>query len=134
MLTLAKVYTIAGGIKATFLTDYVHTVVILVIILTFAFTAYATSSVLGSPGKVYDLLQEAAKAHPVAGNAEGSYLTMRSKEGAVFFVINIVGNFGTVFLDQGSHQTAIAASPVNARPGYVMVRRIHSTIDQICAN
>ena len=28
-------YTIAGGIKATFLTDYVHTVMILVIILIF---------------------------------------------------------------------------------------------------
>jgi hypothetical protein len=41
-------------------------------------------------------LVEAAKRHPVSGNAEGSYLTMRSKEGAVFFVINIVGNFGTV--------------------------------------
>jgi Na+/proline symporter len=73
-----------GGIKATFLTDYVHTVVILVIIFTFAFTAYATNENLGSPGKVFDLLQEAAKRHPVVGNAEGSYLTMRSKEGAVF--------------------------------------------------
>jgi hypothetical protein len=41
-------------------------------------------------------LVEASKRHPVSGNAEGSYLTMQSKEGAVFFVINIVGNFGTV--------------------------------------
>jgi len=61
-------------------------------------TAYSTNENLGSPSKVYDLLVEAAKAHPVAGNAEGSYLTMRSKEGAIFFVINIVGNFGTVFV------------------------------------
>lgn len=94
-------YTIAGGIKATFLTDYVHTVMILIIIFIFAFTAYTTNVNLGSPGKVYDLLVEAAKRHPVAGNAEGSYLTMRSKEGAIFFVINIVGNFGTVFCDNG---------------------------------
>ncbi len=57
----------------------------------FAFTAYATNENLGSPGKVFDLLVEAAKRHPVEGNAGGSYLTMRSKEGAVFFVINIVG-------------------------------------------
>ena len=75
--------------------------IILVIIFVFAFSAYATNNVLGSPGKVYDLLVEAAKRHPVEGNAEGSYLTMRSKEGAIFFVINIVGNFGTVFLDNG---------------------------------
>ncbi|KAK5163021.1 hypothetical protein LTR04_002801 [Oleoguttula sp. CCFEE 6159] len=103
-------YTIFGGIKATFLTDYVHTVMILIIIFIFAFTAYATSDVLGSPGAVYDLLVQAAKDHPVEGNAGGSYLTMRSKEGAIFFVINIVGYYNK----------AIAASPVHALPGYIM--------------
>ncbi|KAF2115100.1 urea active transporter [Lophiotrema nucula] len=113
-------YTMFGGIKATFLTDYAHTVVILVILLMFAFTTYATSNVLGSPGKVFDLLQEAAARHPVEGNAGGSYLTMRSKEGAIFFVINIVGNFGTVFCDNGYYNKAIAASPVDALPGYIM--------------
>jgi urea-proton symporter len=87
-------YTMFGGIKATFLTDYAHTVVILVIILTFAFTTYATSNVIGSPGAMYDMLVEAAKRHPVEGNQDGSYLTMRSQSGSVFFVINLVGNFG----------------------------------------
>ena len=113
-------YTLFGGIKATFLTDYVHTFILLIIILIFAFTAYATNVDLGSPGKVYDLLMEAAANHPVEGNAEGSYLTMRSQEGAIFFVINIVGNFGTVFLDNGYYNKAIAASPVHALPGYVL--------------
>ncbi|KAL0264346.1 urea active transporter [Diplodia seriata] len=94
-------YTMFGGIKATFLTDYAHTVVILIIIFVFAFTTYATHDIAGSPGRVYDLLVEASARHPVDGNAEGSYLTMRSKEGAIFFVINIVGNFGTVYLDNG---------------------------------
>ena len=64
--------------------------------------AYTTNSNLGSPAKVYDLLTTAAKDHPVAGNAHGSYLTMRSQEGAIFFVINLVGNFGTVFMDNGT--------------------------------
>jgi Na+/proline symporter len=68
---------------------------LLIIILVFAFTAYATSDVLGSPGAVFDLLVKAAADHPVDGNSGGSYLTMQSKEGAIFFVINIVGNFGT---------------------------------------
>ena len=45
-------YTMFGGIKATFLTDYVHTVMILIIIFIFAFTAYGTSKELGSPGAV----------------------------------------------------------------------------------
>jgi hypothetical protein len=72
------------------------------IIFIFAFSAYATNEVAGSPGKIWELLVEAAKRHPVDGNAGGSYLTMQSREGAIFFVINIVGNFGTVFLDNGT--------------------------------
>lgn len=80
---------------------------ILIIIFVFAFTAYTTNVNLGSPSKVYDLLTLAAKAHPVSGNAEGSYLTMQSKEGAIFFVINIVGNFGTVFCDNGRFYEAL---------------------------
>ena len=45
---------------------------------------------------------------------------MQSREGAIFFVINIVGNFGTVFLDNGYYNKAIAASPVHALPGYII--------------
>jgi len=69
---------------------------LIIILFVFSFTAFATSKHLGSPGAIYDLLVAAGKAHPVEGNAEGSYLTMNSKEGGIFFVINIVGNFGTV--------------------------------------
>lgn len=114
------VYTLFGGIKATFITDYFNALVILVIIFTFAFTAYATNNILGSPSAVYDILSEISKERPLAGNAEGSYLTMRSQGGAEFFVINIVGNFGTVFLDNSYYNKAISASPVDALPGYIM--------------
>jgi urea-proton symporter len=54
------IYTLFGGIKATFLTDYVHSVILLVIIIIFVFTVYATSPYLGSPGVVYDLLSKLA--------------------------------------------------------------------------
>ncbi|TLS22248.1 uncharacterized protein PpBr36_09871 [Pyricularia pennisetigena] len=113
-------YTMVGGLKATILTDWVHTFILLVIIIIFALTTYATSEDLGSPSAVYDLLVEAASRHPVDGNKDGSYLTMQSREGAIFFVINIVGNFGTVFLDNGYYNKAIAASPVHALPGYIL--------------
>jgi SSS family transporter len=113
-------YTVFGGLKATILTDYVHTFILLIIIILFSLTTYATSDVLGSPSAVYDALTEAAKRHPVEGNKDGSYLTMQSREGAIFFVINIVGNFGTVFLDNGYYNKAIAASPVHALPGYIL--------------
>jgi Na+/proline symporter len=95
------VYTMFGGIKATFLTDYVHTVILLIILLTFAFTTYATGDRLGSPKAVYDRLPDLSVIAPVLGNARGSYVTMRSKDGAIFFVINIIGNFGTVFMNNG---------------------------------
>ena len=114
------IYTMVGGIKATFLTDYAHTVVVLIIILFFSFTAYTSSPLLGSPSKMYDLLVNASRVHPIEGNAEGSYLTMRSDQGAIFFVINIIGNFGTVFLDNGYYNKAIAASPAAALPGYIL--------------
>lgn len=90
-----------GGIKATFLTDYVHTVILLIILLTFAFTTYASGTALGSTEAVYKALNKLSDEMPVPGNAGGSYLTMKSKDGAIFFVINIIGNFGTVFMDNG---------------------------------
>lgn len=49
-------YTIFGGIKATFLTDYVHTLVVMTVLFIFGFTAYATSDLLGSPGAVWEAL------------------------------------------------------------------------------
>lgn len=126
-------YTTFGGIKATFLTDYVHTMVILLIIIVFSVTVYATSDKLGSPRAVYDSLVEAANRHPVHGNAEGSYLTMRSYEGAIFFVINIVGNFGTVFCDAGYYQKAIAANPASALSGYILGGLSWFAIPWVCA-
>jgi SSS family transporter len=114
------IYTVVGGLKATFLTDYVHTVAVMIIILFFAITTYKTSPLLGSPSVVYDLLVNASQTHPVDGNAEGSYLTLRSNQGAIFFIINIIGNFGTVFLDNGYYNKAIAASPIACLPGYIM--------------
>jgi hypothetical protein len=40
-----------------------------------------------------------------------SYTTMSSGGGLLFGVVNIVGNFGTVFVDQAYWQSAIAAEP-----------------------
>ncbi|PLB46663.1 putative urea transporter [Aspergillus steynii IBT 23096] len=127
-------YTLFGGIKATFITDYMHTVVIIVVIFIFAFSAYATNENLGSPGKVYDALVAASELHPVEGNAQGSYLTMRSKEGGIFWIINLVGNFGTVFLDNGYYNKAIAAHPVHAFPGYVIGGLCWFAIPWLCAS
>lgn len=50
---------------------------------------------------MHGLLEAAAAVTPVPGNAHGSYMTMRSKNGLIFGVINVIGNFATVFQDQG---------------------------------
>lgn len=63
-----------GGLKATILTDWIHTFILIVIIIIFSLTAYARSDVLGSPAAVYDALVAAAQTHPVDGNKDGSYL------------------------------------------------------------
>ena len=38
----------------------------------------------------------------------------------MFGIINIVGNFGTVFVDQSYWQSAIAARPESAARGYLL--------------
>lgn len=128
------VYTLFGGIKATFLTDYAHTIVIIVVILVFAFTTYTNGSKLGSFDEVYRLLKEASKRHPVDGNAGGEYLTMKSRSGGIFFVINLVGNFGTVFLDNGYFSKAFSSSPAAALPGYILGGLVWFAIPCLCAS
>lgn len=114
------IYTLFGGIKATFLTDYAHTVVIVVIMLVFGFNTFAVSDKLGSPGAVWEIVTNLAMSQPREGNAGGSYLTLKSRSGGIFFVINIVGNFGTVFLDNGYFNKAFASDPAATMPGYVI--------------
>merc|ERR1719191_1480000 len=62
------------------------------------------------------------------GNRQGSYLTMMSLPGVLFGIINIVGNFGTVFVDQSYWQSAIAASPASAHKGYLLGGLVWFTI------
>ncbi|ODV95730.1 hypothetical protein PACTADRAFT_2044 [Pachysolen tannophilus NRRL Y-2460] len=110
-------YTMSGGLKATFLSDWIHTVIIYSVILTAIFVAYTSSEHIGSFDKMYDLLTEVSKTFPSEGY-EGSYLTMRNKV-AIFNAWNIViGGFSTVFCDPSYGQKAIAAKPLAAAKGY----------------
>ncbi|CAM0141407.1 unnamed protein product [Umbelopsis sp. WA50703] len=114
------IYTLFGGIKATFLTDYAHTAVIFIIIISFVMTVYATSPLIGSPSKMYDMLVAAAQASPIPDNAQGSLLTMSSLGALIFGIINICGNTSTVGVDQAYWQRAIASHPAYAVKAYLM--------------
>eukprot|EP00803_Ostreobium_quekettii_P010419 evm.model.scf_2415.2 EVM.evm.TU.scf_2415.2 scf_2415:11208-16306(+) len=113
-------YTAAGGLKATFLASYIHTTVIFIALCIFMFQIYATHEDLGSPAEVYKKLRRVEEEHPVEDNLDGSYLTMLSRGGFIFGIINVVGNFGTVFVDQSYWQSAIAAKPSCTYKGYLL--------------
>ena len=137
-------YTASGGLKATFLASYLHTVIIFGVLITMVFTVYIK---VYSSDQIYDFLDKTVSysleecqiifskngtvagtffepgdyaCGEVSGNNDGSYLTMLSSDGLMFGVINIVGNFGTVFVDQSYWQSAIAARPSSAAKGYLL--------------
>ena len=114
------IYTLVGGLKATFVADYLHTIIIFITILTFVSVVYFISPVTGGIQGMYEKLAAAASIHPVDGNAAGAYLTMASMGGLIFGIINIVGNFGTVFVDQAYWQRAIAARPKSTVKGFLL--------------
>jgi len=204
------IYTMHGGLKATFFASYVHTTVIFFMLLVFTFTIYASpgddSGLYGSPDKVFDGLERASlhgffdaastnatshqfsalgsfiandglcytkdrvvtekqcsfsqkpreeyccSAEHVSAFGANSYcratagdcidvsdsehwestdcggeercvpsfLTMGSPSGLLFGITNIVGNFGTVFVDQSYWQSAVAAKPKSAVLGFLI--------------
>merc|ERR1712045_1112579 len=140
-------YTAAGGLKATFIASYLHTAIIFAVLITMITMVYIKKY---SSDQIYDYLDatvshtedeckmiyssdgtvestffglddgEKYACGPVSGNRDGSYLTMLSGDGLMFGIINIVGNFGTVFVDQSYWQSAIAAKPTSASRGYLL--------------
>ncbi|CAL5438777.1 unnamed protein product [Camellia sinensis] len=98
------VYTLAGGAKSHLL-GKLHTFI------------YTLSSKLGSPSIVYHRLLEVASKSRVCQEP----LTHNGYSGGlVFGIINIVGNFGTSFVDNGYWVSAISARPSSAHKGYLL--------------
>lgn len=114
------VYTFFGGLKGTFLADYANASFLFVIVLIFVAIAYFASPEIGGISGMYDKLTSAAILNPVGGNSLGSYMTLASMGALAFGIINIVGNFGTVFVDQSYWLRAIAARPAAASKGYIL--------------
>ncbi|KAI1843265.1 hypothetical protein JX265_012162 [Neoarthrinium moseri] len=112
-------YTFVGGIKATFLTDYFHTFVITIIICFFTIQTFLVPEI-GSPAGLYELIVEAGRTYPVAGNQDGSYLTMTSKNAILFGIIHVLANFGLVIMDTGFFAKAFSAAPEAVVPGYIV--------------
>lgn len=114
-------YTAQGGLKASYVASWANTGAILIALVVFGMMTYASGKrPVGSINAVWENLQVIAAFKPVANNKEGSYLTMWSVNGLVFGIINVIGNFGTVFVDQSYWQGAIGAKPSATYKGYLL--------------
>ncbi|KAK7548417.1 SSS family solute:Na+ symporter [Phyllosticta citricarpa] len=114
------IYTYFGGLRATFLTDYVHTFIIMIVLVWFSMKVILVKEI-GSLGALYDAVRElSGKLPPVKGNYKGDYLTMTSRESLFFGVIHIVTNYGIVIMDTGFWQKGFSADVAAAVPGYVL--------------
>ncbi|GAO46147.1 urea transporter [Saitoella complicata NRRL Y-17804] len=119
---VVAIYVALGGLRATFLCDYSHTVILFIVILYFVFHTYTggADSKIGSISEMWHLLERAAEVTPVAGNEGGSYLTLKSNFALIFGVIQLCSGSGTVFLDQGYWQRAIASKPETSVKAYLL--------------
>lgn len=115
-----QAYIVVGGLRSTFLCDYLHTVFLYVVIFIFMFTVYATSPHIGSPEALYDLLMKQAEGDFPADSYNGSYFTVKSRDCIVFGATILLGGFSGVWTDQAYWQRAIASDPRTAVRGYVL--------------
>lgn len=112
------VYTALGGLKATFVSDWIHTVIIYVILLTTCYTVYCSSSLIGSPGKMYDLLKEVDEVFP--SETGQSFLSFKDQSMMLLSWSVMIGGLSFVFGDPGYSQRVIASDPTSVFTGYLM--------------
>ena len=70
------IYTVMGGLKATFLTDFLHTVVAFILLIYFSL-AVLTNEHIGGVSGLYEKVK--ATNDYIPGNYGGSLLTLKSK-------------------------------------------------------
>lgn len=115
-------YTAVGGLKSTFLTDYAHSLILL-IILCYICTAAVSSEHIGGINGLYDKIVEKAAAGElryVEGNYQGSFITGKSR-GAIFFgLIHSIGDTGLTVMDSSFWQKSFSANVRASVPGYLI--------------
>lgn len=81
---------LTGGLRATFVADYLHCCILYTALLVLVLATYTRGDAIGSPGKLYDLLLSASETSPAVGNAHSSYLSFKS-EGGMCEIRRIIG-------------------------------------------
>ncbi|KXT06341.1 hypothetical protein AC578_9147 [Pseudocercospora eumusae] len=111
------VYTAVGGIKATFLTDFLHTAIALSIMI-YLTLKVLTNEHVGGLGGLYDKLRANEDRVHVEGNYMGSLLTFKSYKAAIFGVVLKVCNLALVTMDTAFWQKSFASDVRSTVPGY----------------
>lgn len=121
LILAVQSYIVVGGLRSTFICDYLHTTFLYACIFVFMFTVYASSPHLGSPQALYDLLQkQSQKAETEADTYSGSYMTVKSRDGLVHAMTIWIGSFSAIWTDQAYWQRVIASDPRTAVRGYLL--------------
>ncbi|KAH8691295.1 putative sodium/solute symporter [Talaromyces proteolyticus] len=110
-------YTAVGGLKATFITDYLHTTVALILIIFFTLSVL-TNETIGGLGGLYDKVRATAAENYIDGNYQGSLLTMKSKQAIIWGLILKFGNLALVVMDTAFWQKSFATEVKATVPGY----------------
>lgn len=112
-------YTAVGGLKATFLTDFVHTLILLTVLCYFN-TAVLTSELIGGLDGLYKLMVKNDGERYIEGNYKGSAMTGKS-QGALFFgLILTAGNFGLTVMDSSFWQKTFSSDVRSTVPAYLI--------------
>lgn len=86
-----------GGLKATFLTDFLHTAIALILIIYFTISVL-TNSAIGGLGGLYDKVTAVAADNYIPSNYQGSLLTFKSKDAIIWGLILKFGNLALVVM------------------------------------
>lgn len=111
-------YTAFGGLKATFLTDFVHTLILLIVLVILNTTVLSSEKIGGLNG-LYNLLVEHDGDRYVEGNYKGSFITGKSKGSVLFGLILTGGNFGLCIMDSSFWQKTFSADQRLTVPAYL---------------
>lgn len=110
-------YTAVGGLKATFLTDFLHTLVALILIIYFTLATLTNDAVGGLSG-LYEKVVATASANYIPGNYKGSLLTMKSQNAIIWGLDLKFGNLALVVMDTAFWQKSFATEVNATVPGY----------------
>ncbi|CAK1362668.1 putative urea active transporter 1 [Cercospora beticola] len=108
-------YTAVGGIKATFLTDFLHTTIALVLLLYFSISVLVSPHIGGLSGLYEKVL---AADDYIEGNYRGSLLSFKSEPAILFGLVLKFGNLALVLMDTAFWQKSFASEVHATVPGY----------------